>query len=224
MSRQLIQLEGLAATEIVLLPEAEQLRNQMLEKAHAVSLIEDALDAELAANVLKQLSGAVKDMEATRKQVKAPVLDLGKRIDSVAKDFAGTLDKEKTRISKLLGSYEAEQRRIREEAARKKREAQEQARREAEEALASGDEAKAAEAADKIAASKAVVEASAHRPEGTAVRESYQFEVTDIEALFRAAPHLCKIEPDNAAIRAAIKKSQSIVGLRIWKEAKSYVR
>lgn len=220
----LIEISNLAEVEVNLQPEAIQARDALLVRLSQATEVTDELDADYAADVLKEVTVAVKDMEATRKEVKAPVLDLGKRIDATAKDFATSLKSEKTRIEKMLGSWEANQRRIREEAQRKEREAQEAARKEAEQALAEGDDEAAAKAADKIAESKAVVEASAHRPEGTAVRETYKFEVENLDALFKAAPHLCKIEPDNTAIRAAIKKSQSIAGLRIWKEAKSYVR
>lgn len=210
--------------EITLLPKAQELQNLLLNQSRTVKSIEDAFDAECAADVLKNLTQAVKEMETARKEVKAPVLDLGKSIDAVAKSFTNLLEKEKSRISKILGAYEAEQRRIRQEAERKAREAEEAARREAEKALAQGDEKAATVAAEKIATSQAQVAESSHRPEGTAVRETWQFEVTDMNALYDAAPHLCRVEPDNAAIRAAIKKSQSIPGLRIWKEAKSYVR
>lgn len=216
----LIKVGKLDEIEVSLLPEASDLKKHLLGEASGVEKIEDAFDAVCAAEVLKKLSKATREIESARKEVKSPVLDLGKRIDGVAKDFSGDLKEHEKRISRLLGSYEAEQRRIREEAARRERERQEAAKRD----LASEDEEVVKAAEESLEKSAAAIEASAHRPEGTAVRESYQFEVTDINALFKAAPHLCKIEPDNAAIRAAIKKSQDIPGLRIWKEAKSYVR
>lgn len=224
MSDNLIQISELANTEISLLPKAEKLRNQLLNQARTVETITDAFEADCAADVLKNISSAVKDMEATRKEVKAPVLELGRRIDGVAKEWLSDLEAEKKRINRTLGDYQAEQDRIRREAERREREAQEKARREAEAALAAGDEAAAAEATEKIAESSAKVSKSAHRPEGVSVRTTYKFEVEDIDALFKAAPHLCKVEPDNAAIRAAIKKNQSIPGLRVWQESSAVAR
>lgn len=224
MSDNLIQISELADTEISLLPEAEKLKKQLLNQARTVETITDAFEADCAADVLKNISTAVKDMEATRKEVKAPVLELGRRIDGVAKEWLSDLDAEKKRINRTLGDYQAEQDRIRRDAERREREAQEKARREAEEALADGDEKAAAEATEKIAESSAKVSKAAHRPEGVSVRTAYKFEVEDIDALFKAAPHLCKVEPDNAAIRAAIKKNQAIPGLRVWQESSAVTR
>ena len=62
------------------------------------------------------------------------------------------------------------------------------------------------------------------KPEGVAVRSLWKFEVTDINALFKARPDLCVIEPHNANIRAQIPYNQSLPGLRIWQEAKASVR
>jgi len=224
MSDNLIQISELASTEIALMPQAEKLRNVLLNQARTVESITDGFEADCAADVLKNISAAVKEMEATRKEVKAPVLELGRRIDAVAKGWLSDLEAEKKRINRSLGDYQAEQDRIRREAERKEREAQEKAWREAEKALEKGDEKAAAEATQKIAESSAKVSESAHRPEGVSVRTSYKFEVEDIDALFKAAPHLCEIKPDNAAIRAAIKKNQSIPGLRVWKESSAVTR
>lgn len=224
MSDNLIQISELASTEISLLPEAEKLRKQLLNQARTVGVISDSFDADCAADVLKNITAAVKEMEATRKEVKAPVLELGRRIDDVAKSWLSDLEAEKKRINRTLGDYQAEQDRIRRDAERREREAQDQARREAEAALAAGDQAAAAEAAEKIAQSSAKVSESAHRPEGVSVRTAYKFEVEDIDALFKARPDLCLIQPDNAAIRAAVKKTQSIPGLRVWQESSAVAR
>lgn len=220
MNLSLIKIGSLEDIDVSLIPEAEDLKKHLLVEANGVTAVEDSFDAECAADVLRKLARATRECESARKEVKAPVLDLGKRIDAVAKQFAGDIKEQEKRISYLLGSYEAEQRKLREEAERKERARQEAAKRD----LMSEDEELIKAATEALEQSAAVIEAAAHRPEGTMVRETYQFEVTDIDALFQAAPHLCKIEPDNAAIRAAIKKSQDIPGLRVWKEAKSYVR
>jgi hypothetical protein len=56
------------------------------------------------------------------------------------------------------------------------------------------------------------------------LNQPYKFEITDINALFKARPDLCVIEPNGAAIRAQIPHNQNIPGLRIWQEAKARVR
>lgn len=221
---ELIHVGDLEKIEVTLLPRGSEIKKVLLGQARTIESVADAFDAECAADALRNVSNALKDMEATRKAVKAPVLALGKRIDDTAKEFAADLETHKTRISRLLGDYEAAERKKQQDAERQAREAERQRLMAAEEAAASGDESAMEDAANDIAEIRTQTAESSYRPSGTAVRETYQFEVTDIEALFKAAPHLCKIEPDNAAIRAAIKKNQNIAGLRIWKEAKSYTR
>lgn len=82
-----------------------------------------------------------------------------------------------------------------------------------------------AQAVEKIVEVKQAAEATValSRPAGATVRETWCFEVTDIKALYAAAPYLVTLEPNGAAIRAAIKTNQNIPGLRVWKEAKSIV-
>lgn len=206
------------------MPDAIALRDDLLSQAAEITSVGDALDADLAAGVLRSISGATKDVENARKAVKAPVLDLGKRIDGVAKEFAGQLEVEQKRISRLLGDYEAAERRKQQEAERRARQEEAERLMAAEQAAKEGDETAIEDAAKDIAEIRSQVTTAAHRPEGTAVRETWCFEVEDIQALYKAAPYLCKIEPDSTAIRAAIKKDQNIPGLRIWKEAKSYIR
>ena len=224
MSTELITVGDVAGTEVVLAESALELRNNLLQQAQGVTAVVDALDAEFAASVLKDITSATKDVENARKSVKAPVLDLGKRIDETAKEFSGELDVEKQRISGLLGTYEAAERKKQQEAERRARAEEASRMMAAEEAAKSGDENAMADAAQDIAEIRGQVSASAHRPSGTVVRETWQFEVTDIKTLYAAAPHLCNIEPNGSAIRAVIKHNQDIAGLRIWKEAKSHVR
>lgn len=221
---QLIKVGDLAETEVTLLPDAIALRDDLLEQAGEITAVTDALDAEEAANVLRSITKATKDVENARKAVKSPVLDLGKRIDGIAKEFSGNLDTEKNRISRLLGDYEAGERRKRQEAERVARQAEAERLMAADQAAREGDKSAMEDAAKDIAEIRSQSHSVAHRPEGTGVRETWCFELEDIEALYKAAPYLCKIEPDGTAIRAAIKKNQNIPGLRIWKEAKSYVR
>ncbi len=73
---------------------------------------------------LRELKEFTKTIEAARSEVKAPVLDLGKRIDALAKELTQTLEGESDRLGRLIGSWQAEQNRIAEET-RKRAEAEE---------------------------------------------------------------------------------------------------
>jgi hypothetical protein len=48
-------------------------------------------------------------MEATRKAVKAPVLDLGRKIDNTANDFMEECDREEGRLSGLINHFQRKQ-------------------------------------------------------------------------------------------------------------------
>ncbi len=56
------------------------------------------------------------------------------------------------------------------------------------------------------------------KPEKTGVklRDEWKFEVTDINKLQLLNPGFVNVEPNNMAIRGAIKTSKEIPGLRIW--------
>ena len=224
MKNELILVGDVAETEVTLVASAIEVRDKLLVEAQGITAVADAFDAECAAGLLRSISTATKDVENARKTVKAPVLELGKRIDGCAKDFSDDLLSESERISRMLGTYEAAERRKQQEAERKARREEQLRLAEAEQAVADGDETAMDSAVSDIVAIRNTAASKSHRPEGTSVRETWQFEVEDIETLYKAAPHLCTVVPDNTAIRAAIKKSQRIPGLRIWKEAKSYIR
>lgn len=236
MSTPALTLTGLQHAQIDLAPDAFERRSVALNAAARVPAVEDAMDAEDAADALRLLSGLVKEVEAARKVVKAPVLDLSKKIDDTAKDFVAEVAAEKARIETALGTYQAaEQRRAdaarraaQDEADRLAREAA-KAQREADRATNAGEAERTQQVAAQaetaaIEARVVAAEIAPAKPAGVAVRQPWKFEVTDINALFKARPDLCVIEPNNAGIRAQIPHNQNIPGLRIWQEAKASVR
>ena len=163
------------------------------------------------------------------------MLEVGRRIDAVAKEYLSPLEAEGNRLSILVGSYQEAARRKaereREEAAKEQAAALEEMQEKQAAALAAGDESAAdaarAEAADRIAASQLnVIDAEGPKPEGIVTRTTWKFDVTDIAALHKARPELCVITPNNAAIRAVVKASNgaAVPGLRIWQEAGAIVR
>lgn len=221
--------------EIELSAAAFNARTVALAASGNVRAIASVEDLDLAAAALTTIKSLTRSVEDSRKAVKAPVLEVGKRIDSVAKEYLAPLEIEGTRLSTLVGSYQEAARRKaereREEAAKVQAEALAEMQAKQAAAMAAGDEAAAdaarAEAADKIAASQlAVTEAEGAKLDGIATRTAWKFEVLDIQALFKARPDLCVIEPNNAAIRAILKfnNGQPIVGLRMWQEAGAIVR
>jgi hypothetical protein len=224
MSTDLIKIGAIDEIEVTLMPDALHLRNLLLRQGHLIQQIEDAFDAGCAADQLRNLQSALRDMENSRKDAKAPVLDLARKIDAVCKAFSEQLETEKTRISRLLGDYEAAEKRKQILAAKAAREAEELARIEAEAALAAGDFEAANQAADQIVNSKNATAEAGERTEGTVLRTLWKYELEDITILFRERPDLCRIIPFDLAIREEIKLSKKIPGLRVWSENQAIVK
>jgi hypothetical protein len=223
---------SLPSPQIELSPAAFNARTLALEASGRIKAIASVADLDAAASALTKLKALTRSVEDSRKEVKAPVLEVGRRIDAVAKDYLTSLELEAKRLSVIVGSYQEAQRRKaekeREEAARVQAEALAELNVKQAEALEAGDEAAAddarAEAADKIAASQlAVIDAEGPKPPGIVTRTSWKFEVVDITALHSARPELCIIEPNNAAIRAVVKTCAQIPGVRVWQEAGAIV-
>lgn len=239
MSDAIVITPSLGSAEITTAAGARRQRDELLTRSSTVTAVKDRIDADDATNVLRDLKAFTVFIETARVAAKAPVLDVGRKIDALAKELADKATAEAGRISKVLGAFEAEERRKAEEA---RYQAELEARRIAEEAQRQAVKARAiatdAEAADR--ASDAVLEKAAEkvvairqqaaavntRQAGTQVREDVVFEVTDIRALFQAHPELVNLEPNGTAIRAILRANPNlqVPGLRHWREAKLNVR
>jgi hypothetical protein len=230
MSLDISVTGSLPRPEIEFAPAAYEARRAALAKAESVANIDSVCDLDNAADALKEIASIRKGVETSRKDVKAPVLEVGRRIDSIAKDYLDPLDAQHKRLSTLIGSYQeaarAKAQREREEAARE----QERALAEMREKMGAAtteEEIDSArhEAADRIAAAQvAAINAEGAKADGLTTRSNWKFEVEDIRVLFAARPELCIIEPNNAAIRAIVKNGQPLPGVRIWREAAAIVR
>jgi hypothetical protein len=235
MSMEIIVSGSLPRPEVELSPSAFNAREVALSAAaniHGITCVSDLDDAAQALTCIKSLTRSIED---SRKEVKAPVLEVSRRIDATAKDYLTPLVDEAKRLSILVGSYqEAERRkaeRVRQEAADAQAVAMAEMQVKQREAVLAGDEAAAdaarAAAADLIAESQlSVIAAEGPRVDGITTRTSWRFEVVDIDSLHASRPDLCTIEVNGAAIRAIIKATggKPIAGLRIWQQAGAIVR
>lgn len=240
MSDALVITPNLGDAQVTAANAARAERDELLKHAAAVTTVIDRLDADHATNVLRALTAFSKRIEAARTEAKAPALDIGRRIDALAKELAHAVTTEAARVSRIVGAFEAEERRKAElvryeaerEASRLALEAEakaNQARRQAGNDL-DGDRAADAireQAVEQIVAVRqAAAVAVAPKQAGTAVREDVVFEVTDIRALYAAHPELVNLEPNGTAIRAILRNAPNlqVPGLRHWREAKLNVR
>jgi dTMP kinase len=121
--------------QIQITPEAEKQKATIINAARAVVAVTDADSCDIAQSRLRSLASVRTAVESSRKQVKAPVIDLGKRIDGIAADFVAEVIAEEARLSGLVTEYAREQQRIKREvelAAEQERQRIERERHEAE--------------------------------------------------------------------------------------------
>lgn len=143
-----LTLTGIRETSVSISPKAEEAKQAALADVRDITTVDDEFAMACATDALRNLKQLTKDVEDARKAVKAPVLDLGRTIDGLAKNFLADVEKEASRVNKLLNAYAAEQRRIQMEAERKR---QEEERRQREAAEKAERERMAAEAAARRA-------------------------------------------------------------------------
>ena len=121
--------------QITITPEAERQKATILTAARAVVAVTDPDSCDIAQSRLRSLASVRTAVESSRKIVKAPVIDLGKRIDGIAADFVADVVAEEARLSGLVTEYAREQQRIKREselAAEQERQRVERERHEAE--------------------------------------------------------------------------------------------
>ena len=102
--------------QICITPEAEKQKATIINAARAVVAVTDADSCDIAQSRLRSLASVRTAVESSRKLVKAPVIDLGKRIDGIAADFVAEVIAEEARLSGLVTEYAREQQRIKREA------------------------------------------------------------------------------------------------------------
>ena len=216
--------------------EALELASNLHSELAAVVVVNSPATQAVAVDIARNAQGFLKQVEACRKAVKAPVIEFGRRIDALADELAAPVKTEMTRVGTMVAKFQqAEQARV------------EQARREKEEADRAAIRAKfeADEAARKAAAAmnteadlQAAVEAeaaaklrekqmydtltaptpSAVKASGSVTKKVLRYEVTDIKAAFAAAPHLFSVEIKPSAVNATCNADSKIPGMKFWEE------
>lgn len=240
MSEALLITPALGSAIVTAADQARVERDELLHQAALVVSVADRIDADDATTVLRNLKAFETAIEQARTQAKAPVLEIGRKIDALSKELVEKVKTETGRISRVLGAYELEEKR-KAEAARYAAEQEasriaEEARKKAQQVRAAAPDALAADRASDAVNEKAVeqivalkqtaAQSAPTRQAGTTVREDVCFEVTDLVALHQSNPELVILEPNGSAIRAILRANPNlqIPGLRHWREAKLNVR
>lgn len=224
-------LSGANAIGASILKDALDLREGVLWTAGTVNEIVNVEDYKFAAETLKELVQMRSQVEKSRKEVVAPLTKSKGEVDKLAAEFDEPLAKEVARLQKLTSAFVVEHQKkeqaAREAAAEEVRKAAEEANRKA------AEEAKrnAAAAPFKTVQTTAPVQAPppvlapartfAPLPKvaGITPKNVWSFRVLNTAELYKTRPELCRITPDDSAIRNAVDSGErAIPGLEIFEE------
>lgn len=207
---------------IEIIAEAEQMKIQALMSSKGIETVDDVFEATIAAEAQSALRGLIKGIEESRKLAKAPVLEVGRQIDSVAKDYIEDVKAEESRIARLLGAFQIVERDKKIAAERQARIQEQKVMAEAAKQLDVGsdntdllDDAQA-----QIATLRKEAAAKHDAVAGVKVRTTTKFEIVDEAETLKARPDLFSL--NDSKIRAALKTTKTIPGIKVWEETKSY--
>lgn len=127
------ELEG-EGYALVIPDAATAARDELIAAASVVTRVASNEESALAQREIRNLAGLRIAVENARKKVKAPVIELGKKIDAAAADFIAGAVAEEKRLTLMVGKHAEEVAQARREAEREERRKAEEARRAAEEA------------------------------------------------------------------------------------------
>lgn len=209
--------------QISIIAEAEELKLNALLCSKDIASVEDGFEAKVAADAQKTLRGLIKNMEESRKAVKAPILQIGRNIDGIAKDFLEDVKLEEERLAKLLGDFQKVERQKKISAEREAINKEKKLLMKAsEEALATGQNITDLDAKTQTEIATLHEEAAMKHEavKGLRVKTTIKFEIEDDSLLMKARPDL--FSPDETKIRRALKTNNNIPGIKAWEETKAY--
>ena len=207
---------------IEIIAEAEQMKIEALMSSKGIQTVDDGFEATIAAEAQSALRHLIKGIEESRKDAKAPVLEIGRQIDGVAKDYIDDVKAEESRIAQLLGAFQIVERDKKIAAERQARIQEQQVMAEAAQLLyADSDNTDLLDDAQAHIATLRKEAASKHDAvAGVKVRKTIKFEVESEAKLMAARPDL--FSPNESKIRAALKLTITIPGIKAWEEIKAY--
>jgi hypothetical protein len=246
-----LAITGIDQFGVAVTQEALAFQEEALALAFGVFQVTNEEEQGKAVTVAGVLKTLAKACEKSRAEVKAPVLNAGRMIDTAAREYLAPLETEVRRLESLAARFVREkqaelerQRRAAEEAARAEALKAEQARRAEEEAArkvreaatlaerlaAKAEAAKHAEASEQQAQVFAVAAARIATPvasvavAGASVSQVWDFEILDLAKLAACSPDLVDITPRRARILSALKEGRTIPGIHAFQETKVAAR
>ena len=186
-------------------PMAHVRKQTMLSASAAIEKVTTNDESGDARVHLARLSAMRIEVDKCRKEIKEPVLRVGKLIDQAAKDFLSEIELEECRIKCLIGDHATEVARLKAIAEAEERKAFEFARAAREAAEESGRIADVLAHREAVAAKLAASDEVASTNIAQGVRFAWDFEVTDMKLLAAIKPDFVEMTERRAVILAWIK-------------------
>jgi len=193
--------EGYALT---ISPEAQLQKAKILDEALAIVGVTTNEESAVASYEMRKLAQMRINVDKNRKEIKEPVIRIGKEIDRIAAEFMLEIDAEENRIKGLIGNHAAEMLKLKRQAEEKELLAFE-AEKAARELAESGGIAAVLDAKqalqDKLKASDEVVATKVAQ----GVRFVWDFKIVSIDDVMKYAPDLVEVTPRRREILAWLK-------------------
>ncbi len=219
-----VSFASLKSLRIEVDAEALARKEEAVAAAREIELVNNAFLGELAVQQLRSLKSLLEQAESLRVELKAPVLELGRKLDTAAKGYKKELAEEYERLHQLVNDYTeglVNASKLAEDTRNAALEALERRRIElAQEKACCSKLSRMVEIEAELEAihQKQTELLSAPslpvKAEGTKIKMRWAYDVADLNELARCRPDLCNIEASHSKIMAEIKAgARSIPGL-----------
>jgi DNA repair exonuclease SbcCD ATPase subunit len=200
----LITVSPLDSIQLSPTQDAITKRDDLLALAARGRSVPNADSAEKATAILRDITNFIRLIEASRKDAKAPVLELGKKIDEVGYDLTHQLKDEATRINGLISAFAAAEAERERQALIKAREEEQRLIRE-QQAKERAEMEKARAAQEAAARKQAELEEKASRARSAERRAEFEAQAAKVKEAAEAAAAEAAAKAD-AEVEATIEK------------------
>ena len=187
-------------------PMAHVRKQTMLSASAAIEKVTTNDESGDARVHLSRLAAIRIAVDKCRKEIKEPVLRVGKLIDQAAKDFLAEIEVEESRIKGLIGDHATEVARLKAIAEAEERKAFEFARAAREAAEESGRIADVLAHREAVAAKLAASDEVASTNIAQGVRFAWDFDIENVHDVYKAEPMFVSLEVKRAAVLAWLKE------------------
>lgn len=107
MTNQIIELTG-SGYELTITEAAEESKRDLIVASSHINQVTSNDESGDASYYVRQLAQVRIAVEKSKKEIKAPILEISKRIEEVSRNYLFELDEEEKRIKKLISDYSLE--------------------------------------------------------------------------------------------------------------------